>query len=123
MDQLSRRPLQTGNNGAVLSDNRGHDGTPILNIRAVVRILPRMKPRRLLLAALVAFMAPGIGATQADAACFAEFKAKRKSPYKLIYDVAQLRGPCTMDSARKELKIRLARHGVILLKVVSVYEQ
>jgi hypothetical protein len=59
----------------------------------------------------------------AQAACTAEYKAKRDNPLELHYDVAQISGPCTMESARAELAERLARRGLILLKVLSVSEQ
>ncbi|RKT27924.1 hypothetical protein BXY70_3280 [Roseovarius halotolerans] len=59
-------------------------------------------------------------AATAQAACFAEYKAKRDNPLELFYDVAQISGPCTKANARAQLQQMLARQGLTLLKVLSV---
>ncbi len=59
----------------------------------------------------------------AQAACTAEYKAKRDNPLELHYDVAQISGPCTIQNARAQLADQLSRRGLTLLKVLSVSEQ
>ncbi len=59
-------------------------------------------------------------AAPAQAACYAEYKAKSDSPLQLYYDVAQISPPCTMASARAQLAGLLAARGLTLLKVLSV---
>ncbi len=58
----------------------------------------------------------------AQAACYAEYKAKRDTPFELIYEVAQVSGPCTIANATDQLGARLADQGLTLLKVLSVRE-
>jgi len=62
-------------------------------------------------------------APAAHAACYAEYKAKRDAPLQLHYDVAQISGPCTVQSATAQLNRRLAAQGLTLLKVLTVTEQ
>lgn len=62
-------------------------------------------------------------ATMAQAACVAEYKAKRNSPFELYYDVAPISGPCTKANARAQLQAQLAQNGLTLLKVLSVRDQ
>ncbi len=61
-------------------------------------------------------------AAQAQAACTAEYKAKRDTPFELHYDVTQISGPCTIQNARAQLTKILAAQGLVLLKVLSVTE-
>ena len=61
--------------------------------------------------------------TLAQAACKAEYKAKRDNPLELHYDVAQISGACTIPNARAQLGDRLSSRGLTLLKVLSVSEQ
>ncbi|WP_371225257.1 hypothetical protein [Roseovarius sp. 2305UL8-3] len=75
------------------------------------------------------FLIPVLAATtllaataQAQAACSAEYKAKRDNPLELFYDVAQVSGPCTVENATAQLQTMLARQGLTLLKVLSVSE-
>lgn len=56
----------------------------------------------------------------ANAACVAEYKAKRDNPLALYFDTARISGPCTVANAEAQLRGRLARRGMTLLKVVSV---
>jgi len=58
----------------------------------------------------------------AQAACYAEYKAKRDNPFALFYEVAQISGPCTVANATAQLGARLAGQGLTLLKVMSVRE-
>ena len=59
----------------------------------------------------------------AEAACQAEFKAKRDNPLTLVYQVVQVDAPCTVESARIQLEGRLAGQGLTLLKILSVSNQ
>ncbi len=77
--------------------------------------------RLILTLAVTAIMS--LGADAAHAACSAEYKAKRNSPFKLHYSVAQIDEPCTRASARAQLSARLAAQGLVLLKVLSVSKQ
>jgi hypothetical protein len=62
-------------------------------------------------------------ATAADAACYADYKAKRDDPLRLHYGVAEISGPCTPASATAEMAQRLSRAGWQLLNVVSVFDE
>ncbi|THH36600.1 hypothetical protein E4Z66_06525 [Aliishimia ponticola] len=75
---------------------------------------------RILLSGLFALLT-GFGATAASAECYADYKAKQGSPLRLHYGVAELRGECSVASARAQLNKRLARQGWTLLNVVSVF--
>lgn len=59
----------------------------------------------------------------ADAACYAEYKAKSDNPFQLYFNVAQIDGPCTMAAANAQLSRQLAAQGLTLLKVLSVRSQ
>lgn len=59
----------------------------------------------------------------ASAACYVEYKAKRDTPFTLVYDVAQVNGPCTKKAAKAKLQAQLASQGLTLLKVLSVTER
>ena len=59
----------------------------------------------------------------AQAACYAEYKAKRDNPLELFYDVARISGPCTRANAAAQLRQQLAAQGLTLLKVISVRQQ
>ena len=63
-----------------------------------------------------------VTANAAQAACVAEYKAKRDNPLKLFHNVAQISGPCTVGNATAQLRASLASQGLTLLKVVSVRE-
>ena len=71
---------------------------------------------------LVAVLLGG-GASAAQAACFADYKAKREdAPLRLHYGVARVR-QCSTGAARDELTPRLARNGWTLLTVISVFDR
>ena len=58
----------------------------------------------------------------AQAACFADYKAKQDNPLRLHYGVVQLTGACDAQSAAQEISSRIAGDGWQLLNVVSVFE-
>ena len=58
----------------------------------------------------------------AQAACYADYKAKQDAPLRLHYGVAQINGPCTTSNAARELQTRLQQAGWTLLNVVSVFD-
>ncbi|MFK7876439.1 MAG: hypothetical protein AB8B71_11770 [Paracoccaceae bacterium] len=60
-------------------------------------------------------------AAQAQAACYADYKAKQDNPLRLHYGVAEMTGPCTQSAAQSDLTRRLAAQGWTLLNVVSVF--
>lgn len=74
-----------------------------------------------LLLAVLAFLA---AASTADAACYADYKAKRDKPLRLHYGVMRIdTQPCTMsDSVRKAVAGRLSQAGWQLLQVQSVFD-
>lgn len=61
-------------------------------------------------------------AAAAQAACFADYKAKQDDPLRLQYGVAEITGACTVDSARAELEQRLASNGWQLLTILGVFD-
>ncbi|WP_428514401.1 hypothetical protein [Roseovarius sp.] len=79
-----------------------------------------MKRKTLPLVVMLGLATATTGAAQA--ACYAEYKAKRDTPFELIYEVAQVSGPCTVANATAQLGARLAGQGLTLLKVLSVRE-
>lgn len=65
-----------------------------------------------------------IMASPVQAACYADYKAKQDNPLRLHYGVIELRGErCTRPAAKRQLTRRLARHGWVLLNVVSVFDE
>ena len=58
----------------------------------------------------------------AQAACFADYKAKQDNPLKLHYGVAEIQGACTKANAAAELSRRLQQGGWVLLNVLSVFD-
>ncbi|MCR9156982.1 MAG: hypothetical protein NXH80_07035 [Rhodobacteraceae bacterium] len=59
----------------------------------------------------------------AQAACYADYKAKQDAPLRLHYGVAKISDPCTPASAEQQLQNRLALAGWTLLNVVSVFDE
>jgi hypothetical protein len=59
----------------------------------------------------------------AQAACFADYKAKQDDPLRLHYGVAEISGSCDLDNARKELEDRLASQGWEMLTILSVFSE
>ncbi|MCW8842035.1 MAG: hypothetical protein OQK00_01335 [Rhodobacteraceae bacterium] len=72
-------------------------------------------------AALAAVLA--VSPAAASAACYVEYKAKRDTPFTLVYDVATVSGPCTRKDAKPKLARQLKAQGLVLLKVLSVSER
>lgn len=62
-------------------------------------------------------------ATGAQAACYADYKAKQDDPLRLHYGVAEINGDCTVDAATDELVSRLDGSGWQVLNVVSVFDE
>lgn len=58
----------------------------------------------------------------AQAACYADYKAKRDDPLRLHYGVVRVEGACTLQNAEAELAPKLNADGWQLLNVVSVFE-
>ena len=58
----------------------------------------------------------------AQAACYADYKAKQDNPLRLHYGVAEVRGECSVANAQSQLADRLASAGWQLLNVVSVFD-
>lgn len=64
----------------------------------------------------------GLGASAAQAACYADYKAKQDNPLRLHYGVAQIDGDCTRSNAAAQLPARLGRDGWQLLNVLDVFD-
>lgn len=63
-----------------------------------------------------------IMASAAQAACYADYKAKQDNPLRLHYGVAEVRGECSAANARSQLAGRLSSAGWELLNIVSVFD-
>lgn len=61
-------------------------------------------------------------ATSAQAACFADYKAKQDDPLRLHYGVAEISGDCSVSNAESELRDRLSGNGWELLNVLAVFD-
>lgn len=74
---------------------------------------------RLSLALVIALVA----ALPAQAACYADYKAKRDNPLRLHYGVIELPdAACTnVQAAGQEISRRIARDGWTLLNVMSMF--
>ncbi|WP_017927668.1 hypothetical protein [Limimaricola hongkongensis] len=63
-----------------------------------------------------------LSAVSAQAACYADYKAKRDDPLRLHYGVAEISAPCDQpDAAADELRPRLGSDGWSLLAIVSLF--
>jgi hypothetical protein len=63
-----------------------------------------------------------LAATAAQAECYADYKAKKDDPLRLIYGVSQVSdGNCDPGSAAAELAPRLDADGWTLLTVLSTF--
>jgi len=58
----------------------------------------------------------------AQAACYADYKAKQDDPLRLHYGVVQVQGNCTVANAAAYLSDRLAADGWQLLEVMSTFD-
>ncbi len=63
-----------------------------------------------------------LSATMAQAACYADYKAKQDDPLRLHYGVVEVRGDCSVASAEQQLRDRLASNGWQLLNVLGVFD-
>lgn len=61
-------------------------------------------------------------ASATQAACFADYKAKRDDPLRLHYGVAEIMGACTPEGAQAELPPRLAVDQWQLLSIEGVFD-
>ena len=64
-----------------------------------------------------------LAAGAAQAACYADYKAKQDDPLRLHYGVAEIRGTCDEAAAADELRPRLAAAGWELLQVEGVFDE
>jgi hypothetical protein len=79
--------------------------------------LPTSLHRPLLLAALL-----GVMALPAQAACYADYKAKQDNPLRLHYGIVELPdSACTPAAAKTEIERRLSGSGWTLLNVLSIF--
>ena len=74
--------------------------------------------RHLLSSSLALVLSAGL----AQAACFADYKAKQDDPLRLHYGVAEVRGDCTASNAQSQLADRLESDGWTLLNVLGVFD-
>ncbi|WP_342077443.1 hypothetical protein [Yoonia sp. SS1-5] len=69
------------------------------------------------------FMVFMLAAGTANAACYADYKAKQDGPLRLHYGVVEVRGECSAGSAADQLRDALARDGWQLLNVLGVFDE
>lgn len=68
------------------------------------------------------FIAFGLLTSAAQAACYADYKAKQDDPLRLHYGVAEVSGDCSVANAQAQLSGRLQAGGWQLLTVLSVFD-
>lgn len=61
-------------------------------------------------------------ATAAQAACYADYKAKQDDPLRLHYGVVEVSGECSAANAASQLGPKLAADGWELLTIVGVFD-
>lgn len=61
-------------------------------------------------------------AAPAQAACYADYKAKQDDPLRLHYGVIELSGDCDPTAAEAEIPGRIAPDGWTLLTVLAVFD-
>ncbi|MBB5720463.1 hypothetical protein FHS72_000067 [Loktanella ponticola] len=71
---------------------------------------------------LYSILATVMLAGAANAACYADYKAKQDNPLRLHYGVAAVRGDCSVGNAASQLSGRLSSGGWELLNILSVFE-
>ncbi len=64
-----------------------------------------------------------ITTASAQAACFADYKAKQDDPLRLQYGVAEISGDCSTSNAAQQLNEKLATDGWTLLNVLGVFDE
>lgn len=63
-----------------------------------------------------------LASVPAQAACYADYKAKQDDPLRLHYGVAELpNSACSRQAAAQALQPRLAREGWTLLNILSIF--
>lgn len=79
--------------------------------------------RRFLAPFVLALVLIGAAATSSQAACFADYKAKRDAPLRLHYGVIELRDAACRNTgaAERAIKRRIAGDGWTLLTVLSTF--
>ena len=63
-----------------------------------------------------------LGTSMAQAACYADYKAKQDDPLRLHYGVAEVSDDCTVAAAEADLADRLRSNGWQLLNVLGVFD-
>lgn len=96
---------------------RRRQGGLILNISGATRLTGAIMTR-----VALTFVLLLATASLAQAACYADYKAKQDDPLRLQYGVAEIFGACTPDQAHAELAPRLAAAGWQLLEVQGVFD-
>lgn len=71
---------------------------------------------------ILSTLALGLMAGAAQAACYADYKAKQDNPLRLHYGVAQIDGDCSVANAAQQLSGALAADGWQLLNVLGVFD-
>jgi len=71
---------------------------------------------------LSSIFALGLSAGVAQAACYADYKAKQDDPLRLHYGVVTVQGDCSVANAQSQLRGRLSGAGWELLTVLSVFD-
>ncbi|MDG1377818.1 MAG: hypothetical protein P8P56_12580 [Yoonia sp.] len=71
---------------------------------------------------ILSFLIACLGANAAQAACYADYKAKRDDPLRLHYGVAEVSGDCSVRAAKEELSARLRADNWTLLNVLGVFD-
>lgn len=70
---------------------------------------------------ILSFLISCLGVSAAQAACYADYKAKRDDPLRLHYGVAEIDGDCNKAAAKAELQDRLSVDNWQLLNVLGVF--
>jgi hypothetical protein len=113
----------TGNIGTMLSHNTRNPGRRARLILYNAPVPPYV--RSMMKTTLyIAVLTLGFGAAQpADAACFADYKAKKANPLQLHYGVIELPASACSNqaNARKIIQKRISVGGWTLLNVMSVF--
>ncbi|WP_377509664.1 hypothetical protein [Octadecabacter sp. R77987] len=67
-------------------------------------------------------LALGLMAGAAQAACYADYKAKQDDPLRLHYGVVEIDGDCNVENAAAQLEDALGADGWQLLNVLGVFD-
>lgn len=117
--RTSVRRAKSGNNSGLLSDNERLKPLLLLNIAQSGRMVPGMSHILRISGLLLALT---LMPAAAQAACYADYKAKRDRPLQLHYGVMQV-SSCSPAEARQEVAGRLASAGWTLLNVLSTFDE